>query len=277
MAYFADLTDYSYGSAQFEEGSMPDLNVGWLEVGHPFPTAEPEREFVKSLIRCCRRPVRLYRGFHDCDLCDVHAYEMTRVSYEGRCVRVGNGEVRVDGPDGRWYTAPTLVAHYVMTHRYCPPEQFVSGVLRAATTIPCIDAEQFSQLHALSISQRFELCLDLLVRANETLAHPWVARAIKSLSTMRSTLVPTRWGKLRRWLMFESQLAAVNEALVLPRNSSDRPPRWTHDVARNAMWILMHARNPDAADETLEFTATAIECALEQERDFPDDKRKSMR
>ena len=263
MAYFADLTDYSYGVEQLEEGSAPIANVGWLEVGHPFPTAEPEREFVKSLIRCCRRSVRLYRGFHVCDLCPAHAHEMLIMSFEGRRLHVGNGEVCVSGPDGRWYTAPTLVAHYVMTHKYAPPEQFVSGVLTAAASIPCVDDEQFSQLAALSIADRFELCLDLLVRANETLAHPWVTRVIDSLSTMRPALIPRGWARLWRWVSFQRQLAAVNEALVLPANASTRPPRWIHDVARNAMQILMHA---DAADETLELTASAVECSLEPDR-----------
>lgn len=268
MAYFADLTDYCYGSAQLIEGSAPVLNVGWLEVGHPFPTAEPEPEFVRSLIRCCRRPVCLYRGFHICDLCDVQKFEMQIVSYEGRRVHVGNGEVCVLGLDDRWYTAPTLVAHYVLKHQYCPPEQFVSGVLRTAAAIPCIDAEQFSQISALSIPARFDLCLDLLVRANETLAYPWVTCVIERLSASRSALVPNFWEKLWCGITFPRQLAAVNEALVLPANPSTRPPRWMHDIARNAMWILMHSRNPDASDESLEFTASAIECAIEQAVDF---------
>jgi len=264
MAYFADLTEYSYGSVRFEEGSAPVLNVGWLAASHPFPIAEPEPEFVRALLRCCRRPVSLYRGFHVCDLCDVQIFKMPVVSYEGRRVHVGNGEVCVLGPDGSWYTAPTLVAHYVLKHHYSPPEQFISGVLKAAETIPGIDAEQLSQLTALSISDRYELCLDLLERENETLANPWVAHAVR---TMRSVLVPNR-RKLSYWISFKNPLDVVNEALVLPAHPSDMPPRWMHDIARNAMWILMHARNTDAAAETLEFTATAVECAIEREQDF---------
>lgn len=270
MAYFADLTEYSYGNVRFEEGSAPLINVGWLAADHPFPTAEPEPEFVRALLRCCRRPVLLYRGFHVCDLCDVQAFDMQVVSYEGRRVHVGNGEVCVQGPDGRWYTAPTLVAHYVLTHHYSPPEQFISGVLKAAETIPSIDAEELSQLAALSISERFELCIDLLERENKTLANPWVARVINSLSTMRSALAPKGWGKLLQGITFKSRFDAVNRALVLPANPNDMPPRWMHDIARNAMWILMHARSTDAAAETLEFTATALECAIEREEDFPE-------
>ena len=266
MAYFADLTEYSYGYLRTEEGSAPLLNVGWLEVGHPFPTAEPEPEFVRALLRCCRRPVTTYRGFHVCDLCDVQVFEMPIVSYEGRRVHVGNGEVCVAGSDGRLYIAPTLVAHYVLKHHYRPPEQFVSGVLKAAETIPSIDAERLSQLAALSISDRYELCLDLLERENETLANPWVANAVR---TMRSALVPKR-RKLSYWISFKNPLDVVNEALVLPMDPSDRPPRWMHDIARNAMRILMQARDPDAAAATLEFTATALECAIEREQDFPE-------
>lgn len=268
MTYFADLTAYTYGFYHSDPGPDPDLNVGWLQVGHPFPTAEPEPEFVRSLIRCCRRSVRLYRGIHVCNLCDVQTFEMCVVWYEGRRIHVGNGEVRVAGPDGRWYTAPTLVAHYVLKHKYSPPEQFVSGVLKAAATIPCIDAQQFSQIAALSTQARFNLCIDLLVRGNETLQHPWVTRFLESLNPKpQPAPVLSRWSRLKKLWQFgwgPTRRAIVNDAMILPGNSIDWPPRWMHDVARNAYWILLHA----SPEETLEFTAAAIECSLDPERDY---------
>ena len=257
MAHFTDLTNYSYGYAP-EEGSTPDLNVGWLQMGHPFPTAEPTREFVRSLICCCRRPVRLYCGFHTCDLCDVQVYEMPRVWYEGRCVDVGNGEIRVLGTDGRWYTAPTLVAHYVLAHRYCPPQQFVDGVLSAAVTTPCVNAEQLAKLASLTVADRFDLCLNILVQANETLAHPWVTRVIDALSRTRPFRNPTLWEKLWGSGKFQSQMIAVHEALVLPADLSARPPEWIHELAQNARRV----RYTTSPAEALEFVATAVECAL---------------
>ena len=42
---------------------------------------------------------------------------------------MGNGEVRVRGAGGIWYVAPRLVIHYVVEHRYCPPQDFIEAVM----------------------------------------------------------------------------------------------------------------------------------------------------
>jgi hypothetical protein len=46
----------------------------------------------------------------------------------------GDGEIRVIGADGVTYAAPVLLLHYVVVHKYSPPQQFVEAVLRADAT-----------------------------------------------------------------------------------------------------------------------------------------------
>ena len=41
----------------------------------------------------------------------------------------GSAEIIVPGRDGKAYRAPTLISHYVRSHRYRPPREFVEAVL----------------------------------------------------------------------------------------------------------------------------------------------------
>lgn len=120
MAYFKDLTPYTYSSGTFAE-QTDAVNVGWLEQPWPFETGEVPRGFVDRLYALAQRPINLYRGSHTC-WCG-HA--------------TGNGDIRVVGADGVTYAAPVLVAHYVSAHRYKPPQAFIDAVM---TLPPAADA-----------------------------------------------------------------------------------------------------------------------------------------
>ena len=111
MAYFADLTPHTYTPT----GDLEVLNVGWLDEGRPFPVGTTPQEFRDALLDLCRRPILLHRGVHVCWFC--------------RGGLAGNGQIRVLGPKGTWYAAPTLVHHYVSAHEYSPPADFVGAVL----------------------------------------------------------------------------------------------------------------------------------------------------
>jgi hypothetical protein len=158
MAYFPELTRYAYASG----GEIEDLHVGWLEGGRDFARGDAPAGLVDALLLCATRPVRLKKGFHDCDLCSsVGRYEMRRVSMDlgGRTLELGNGEVRVRAPDGQWYTAPTLVAHYVAAHGYLPPAPFVGAVIRRAAEFYVLTGAQLSRLAALSIEEQLDVCI----------------------------------------------------------------------------------------------------------------------
>jgi hypothetical protein len=135
VTYFADLTPYTYWStvtdvAGEDPGAAPArmLNVGWLSAGEPFPTGEPPPGLVDNLLRRATRPVHVTRGVHLCELCE-HPIRGAPLPLDGELVYAGNAEIHVSGADATVYAAPTLIGHYVVEHRYLPPEQFVDAAL----------------------------------------------------------------------------------------------------------------------------------------------------
>jgi len=67
MAYYPDLSPYEY--SDIKTGDLSEtLNFGWLEQGHPFQTAKPEKWLVEKLWAHCLFAVTDYRGYHPCDL-----------------------------------------------------------------------------------------------------------------------------------------------------------------------------------------------------------------
>jgi len=160
VTYFTDLTPYTYCLAPGIEDSDHALNIGWLGRGHDFPRGEADRGLVHALLMCATRPVREKRGFHDCDLCSQTGWSgPTSMALEGRALKLGNGEIRVRAHDGRWYAAPTLIAHYVAAHNYLPPAPFVDAVLRKAASFYLLTGEQLSRLTALSIEDQLDVCV----------------------------------------------------------------------------------------------------------------------
>jgi hypothetical protein len=124
MAYFKELSQYSYLA---REGQARAENVGWLEKGHPFDQEMPSGETLDALWELCRVSVVQARGFHICDLCPSPA-PLVIASRAGDGVRLGSAEIRVFSPCGRIYAAPNLVYHYVRTHHYKPPQEFLKAL-----------------------------------------------------------------------------------------------------------------------------------------------------
>ncbi len=46
----------------------------------------------------------------------------------GREVDVGNGEIRIAGENDRVFAAPRMILHYIVKHRYLPPEAFIEAL-----------------------------------------------------------------------------------------------------------------------------------------------------
>lgn len=114
MAFFADMSPHTYSPTR----GLEVLNVGWLDLGQPFPVGPTSQQFQDALIELCRHPIILPRGFHLCWFCRRSGQD-----------QAGNGQIRVLSPKGVWYAAPTLVYHYVSAHQYSPPTDFVESVL----------------------------------------------------------------------------------------------------------------------------------------------------
>jgi hypothetical protein len=180
MAYFADLSPYRYGHPPDEDedddGWDQDRMVGWLARGQDVPQGATPDGLVDALLICATRPARLYRGRHECDLCDVtprtwvdpsgarmrDPHPASHMDLDGREVFLGNGEIRVQGSDGLWYAAPTLVAHYVAAHHYAPPAPFIDGVRARARTIYVARGAQLARLRALDFHGQLDVALSVV-------------------------------------------------------------------------------------------------------------------
>ena len=106
MTWFADLSAYTYLASEPHV-----LNVGWLDGSMDFATGDVPREFVEELHVLARRPQKLCRGMHFCNLCTppegcyLHPRdtESTRRFLEWAKDRQGNGELRIRASDGKVY------------------------------------------------------------------------------------------------------------------------------------------------------------------------------
>jgi hypothetical protein len=188
MTYYPDLSPYELVARDDDDYS--DLNVGWLEGDHAYPTEVPDRRLVDALLHCALRPARLCRGYHVCDLGCTQSTDqgMLVVDYRERPVELGNGEVRVTGPDARQYAAPTLVAHYVAAHGYAPPSAFAHGVMRRAKEVFVLRGEQVRQLGMSSVPERFALCLDAVKTLHAQHPDAWLEDVISLATALMPTL-----------------------------------------------------------------------------------------
>jgi hypothetical protein len=66
------------------------------------------------------------RGYQNCELCN-EAYPI-KVTVDGVTKPVGNAETRVRGTE-RSYASPNMIPHYVVRHRYKPPQEFIDAVM----------------------------------------------------------------------------------------------------------------------------------------------------
>lgn len=114
VTFFEDLTPYSY--LHPEEELPGTVNIGWLDPKHPFPTGLTSAAFQTKLQQLCQRRMKRTRGFHPCYFC------------KGRHRPQSSAEIRVAGVN-KVYAAPELVFHYIVAHRYKPPEEFLEAVL----------------------------------------------------------------------------------------------------------------------------------------------------
>lgn len=208
MAHFADLTRCTYSGRDYVEGGDEDLSVGWLERGHEFARGDVPAGLADALLLCATRPVRLFRGFHTCDLCPpssdpLDVQRTTMQLPDGREVALGNGEIRVRAMDDRWYTAPTLVAHYVAAHGYVPPAPFVAAVLHRAAELYVLSGPQLNRLTALSVEDQLDVCI----------------RAIGSFPTCEPAALAAVCARLR--MRDDAPLGMDDEMDVLPGQIAD--------------------------------------------------------
>lgn len=124
VAYFEDLSEYVYLQAGRRKGTF---NVGWLGIEHAFPLGVAGGELLELIWECSKISVVQTRGIHRCELCKPA--KTVRATRNGEpMILLGSAEIRVFSEDGRIYAAPTLIYHYIRTHQYKPPDEFLDAL-----------------------------------------------------------------------------------------------------------------------------------------------------
>lgn len=123
MAHFPDLSEYGYYLADSRPGTK---NVGWIEHGHEYAQETPSAQTLDLLWNFCSVAIVQMRGRHFCDFCDRPA--LVSAERHGLKLALGSAEIRVFSKEGSIYAAPNLIYHYVKTHHYAPPHEFVCAL-----------------------------------------------------------------------------------------------------------------------------------------------------
>src|SRR5690349_2402775 len=141
MTHFVDLSPYTYygtdiietddGWVTYRPG-YERLNVGWLDAPHAFAQGPTPPWLPDALLDIIAGP-RIYsmRGFHQCTFCprpDATTPSMIEVGHPGGDLWLGHTEIRIPKQIGTMFAAPSLIWHYVTTHEYRPPADFVEAV-----------------------------------------------------------------------------------------------------------------------------------------------------
>jgi hypothetical protein len=147
MAYFEDLSEYSYLDSYFYRPRTK--NIGWLDATHEVPKSAPTDDELDLVWAYCKTSIAQTRGVHDCEMCPVATSYYVKRNDEP--LLLGTSEIRVFGTDGTIYAAPTLIYHYISVHHYKPPDEFLLA-LREGPRPP--SEEYFDRLRELDLEWR---------------------------------------------------------------------------------------------------------------------------
>lgn len=125
MAYYPDLTPCDY----FGRWQEILLAVGWHEPSYPFATGSVSKRFFEALVRLLSNPWQpvALAGFHRCSYCRFTGGS-AELRFDELAIRVGANNLFIPADKGV-YVAPSLIAHYIDAHDYCPPLVFQEAVL----------------------------------------------------------------------------------------------------------------------------------------------------
>jgi hypothetical protein len=115
-----DLSPYATKNA---DGQV-HVYVGWIDPRLDYPHGIVDPEVVRRIGALCDSSVRRTRGWHSCALCREYPI---RERIGTQTIALGDAEIDVPG-EGKIYACPTLIYHYILRHRYCPPEEFLDAV-----------------------------------------------------------------------------------------------------------------------------------------------------
>jgi hypothetical protein len=132
LVLVADLTVFRYHNGPFDpqNWAVPLRAVGWLEHPYPFSRGNVAAAVVsklKAMVEQTRSTYTQYtfRGTKSCSLCiAANLPDPGPIWSQENILVPGAGVV---------YVAPGGIVHYVESHSYLPPDEFVEAVLDAPT------------------------------------------------------------------------------------------------------------------------------------------------
>lgn len=126
MCVFADLSAYSY---RLGAGSrLGILNVGWIDIQETFPTWSPPVDFLDKLWTYCHFRAVLWRHILFCEKCSPKTEIDCVETWGTNQLVLGTAEIRVFSSHGSVYASPDLIFHFVKTHNYRPPDEFIEAI-----------------------------------------------------------------------------------------------------------------------------------------------------
>jgi hypothetical protein len=127
MSYFEDLSIYTYYNLNGINKKI--LNVGWLDHSFEYDKGNVSDEFLDKLVDFIKVNLFVMRGFHVCNLCLKPLNNVLEVKHNNKVMGLGFAEIRVFGEDEKIYAAPNLIYHYITSHNYLPPTEFIKAVI----------------------------------------------------------------------------------------------------------------------------------------------------
>lgn len=121
---YEDLSPCTYFRAEREKL----LAVGWLDSESTFTKGQVSPSFFKSLVELLVDPWQpaAIAGRQPCSLCRFTGGP-SEIKYAGMTARLGAANLFVPNAD-QVFLAPSLIAHYIDAHGYCPPMEFQTAV-----------------------------------------------------------------------------------------------------------------------------------------------------
>ena len=124
--YFPDLSPY------FDYRMM--LAIGWLDQFHDYAegTVSADVPMQLSQLMLMKKDVNKMRGTHKCPFCE---FPQVYIGEGDNKRLLGMSEFWVPGKGEIIYVAPSLIYHYIVSHKYKPPQEFIDAVLQIDFTL----------------------------------------------------------------------------------------------------------------------------------------------
>lgn len=129
--FFPDLTLYETDSQVI----LPEvLNIGWLSPLKPFATGNVPNDFINKLNKLLKNSnssnakvvMGPWMGTFTCPLCGINNWEI-----QERIPHIGNAEIWIPSASRKnfYYSSSTWICHYILDHKYLPPDEYIESVL----------------------------------------------------------------------------------------------------------------------------------------------------